>query len=309
MSESQRFLLDLAAIVFFMWLGASLGFTFDNLWKHGESEYKKQESAEIKGEHAANHETDGSIANSSDIGEQSNDHEDDAEQHRLPIRQLNVPIGLNMITLLAAVAGLVGLYMLYGTLEATRTQADTARKEFELSERPWVYIKTLTPTGDGLTYDQRGARFSFNVVLENIGHSPAARTWIYLEPYKFVVGKKIDFIAAQNQVCEPVKKKLSSANGLGYTLFPGQEKPLDWDVFVPLKDITANMIAPQPMVGCVDYEFEFKSGHHQTPIIFTVLKRRAGFPPQQGFALQMFEPVPAKDLVLQEWIEAGANAD
>jgi len=54
---------------------------------------------------------------------------------------------LNVITVIAASVGLVGLIILIYTLNATRiaanaskTQAGTAQKQFELSERPWLGI-------------------------------------------------------------------------------------------------------------------------------------------------------------------------
>jgi hypothetical protein len=209
----------------------------------------------------------------------------------------------------AAVVAIVGILILCGTLLVTRAQTTNAQKELELSERPWVFVKNICPTGEGLTYGKWGARFNFQLVLANIGHSPAAATWIYLEAYKPTTGQKIDSIAAQRRVCAPVKKRISDAHGLGYTLFPGQEKSLYWDVYIPPNALIPNFIGPQTMVGCVDYEFEFAKGHHQTPIIFSVMKRREGFPPEQGFALETFEAVPAKNLLLQEWIESGANAD
>ena len=239
----------------------------------------------------------------------------DEERHRLAeeeywCRSLRKQRNLNRITLVAAVAGLAGIGVLLKTLNATRIAADaakiqatTAQREFELSERPWVYVKNISPNDD-LTYNKRGARYSFRFTLSNVGHSPAAATWVYIDPYFTGMGKTIDYLIAQRATCDPLRKRKRNSRTLGTTLFPGQEKIFPQDVFV--KPASSADIFDGTFVGCIDYQFEFAEGHHQTPIIFSVDKRKPGYP--GAFAIMPNEVVPAFDLLIDEWIEA-VNAD
>ncbi len=207
------------------------------------------------------------------------------------------------------ILGLFGLCVVIGYTSVTAWLAyltsqsvAISQKQFEMSQRPWVYIKVILPNDD-LTHDKRGARYSFRFILSNVGHSPAAGTWIYIDPYFTGMGKQIDYLIAQRATCDPLRKRKRNPHTLGTTLFPGQEKPFIQDVFVKPKNSAD--IFDGAFVGCIDYGFEFAEGHHQTPIIFHVEK--SGY--LGALAIMPNENVPVSDLLIDEWIEAGSNAD
>jgi hypothetical protein len=130
--------------------------------------------------------------------------------------------------------------------------------------------------------------------LSNVGHSPAVAVWVYIDPYFTAIGQNIDYLKAQRATCDPLRGKKREPHALGATLFPGQEKLFPEDVFVKPKNATDTFFTGF-FVGCIDYQFGFAKGHHQTPILFMV-------------AIDPLECVPVSNLMIEEWIEE-ADAD
>jgi len=242
-------------------------------------------------------------------------------------RSLRKQRNLNVITFLAAIAGLAGIWVLWGTLKtakdqatAAKTQTQTAQQEFELSERPWVYFANVALVKP-LTYDPNGAQISLQFSLKNIGHSPAAATWINLTAF---AEHAPDFITEQKKLCDPIRSYPPSSHAIGYTIFPGQEIVLGETVYVPRKQIEAEVaywtnrfknakgkttIPLFPVVvGCVDYRFEFAPGHHQTPFVFTISRRNPKYP-DADFVLEPYKTISLANLKLEQWFEAGSDAD
>jgi hypothetical protein len=244
------------------------------------------------------------------------------EQYHLPWRQLNVAIGLNIITLITAIAGLFGLYILYGTLELTQIQTGTAQQELELSKRPWVFADIML--AKDLTYNVNGANITLRFVLHNIGNSPAAATWVNLVAFDMMFEGKSSPIDEQRKLCDPMRTYKPDPHAVGFTIFPGQIIQQDISTSISGKEINEVNAAIlrlikkpisnfrsrlYPMiVGCIDYQFEFAPGHHQTPFMYQLVVIK---PEQPGaaFSLDAYTPYTIALLNLQPWVEAGSNAD
>jgi hypothetical protein len=155
-----------------------------SLREYGKDKRQQQQAAENEGKHATNHETNRSLLNASNISYQADNHKDEAEQYSYQMRQLNVAIGLNMITLLAAIAGLFGLYILYGTLQATRNAANATRAEVVVSERAWIIPQINFQLPNETT---QMTPIDIRVTLTNTGKTPAKH--IFAEVYAEVLDK------------------------------------------------------------------------------------------------------------------------
>jgi hypothetical protein len=289
MSDSQRFLLDLAVIVFAMWLGAALVFTFGNSEEHRKRDRKEQQSAENEGEHSSNHQANRTIKYAAKIGYESDDHEYESEHHSLPIRQLNVAIGLNIITLLAAVAGLFGLYILYGTLNATRIQANTAQRELELSERPWISAKI--EVRKQLSFDaKRKGIMTIATNLINSGHPVALN--VEFRNAIVPLGASAAISNQIQQFCEPLRKRPHQI--FTNVVFPGDASPVAEVVAFSPEDVAKALdlmhrLDPKMdeitalVISCIDYQFSFTVEHHQTQYGF-LLARPVGDGIWRGFS-------------------------
>src|SRR5581483_1180093 len=62
------------------------------------------------------------------------------------------------------------------SIAEARRSADAAERALIAANRPWITIAVLPATP--IQFDQNGARFTFNYVIENIGHSPATNVSI-----------------------------------------------------------------------------------------------------------------------------------
>lgn len=80
-------------------------------------------------------------------------------------RQIRIAKWMNRLTGAAAIVGLLGLYVLWGTLSATSAQVETAR----LAQRPWVLLRDITIDGD---FEHTGNGM-FVAEMRNEGASPA----------------------------------------------------------------------------------------------------------------------------------------
>jgi hypothetical protein len=294
MSESQQFLLNFAALVFAMWVGAALAFTFGHPLKNRKGEHEKQQSTNNESRHTAKHQTNRAIVDTPNVGPESNSHENDAEQHRLPWRNLNVAVGLNMITLLAAVAGLFGLYILYGTLETTRLQANTSQREFELSERPWVYVTNLKVTQPlqfvGNVAAPMLATMGIGADLKNHGQSIALDVRCQMA----LVAEDINLKEQEKRTCEPLSTVANG--GESSAIFPDESVPIGKGDMMRASEIQKSMAIWKKlnskateliplMIICVDYQFSFSKEHH-----FSRYSYRIGIPVQGNGALQAITP-------------------
>lgn len=213
---------------------------------------------------------------------------------------------------------------------SAKDSADVAEKTLVATNRPWVKIKSITLDGplafEPSPNDHEG-RLDFKFVLENTGKSPAVRIWLDV---RLTISNIIDLRAEQKIFCDALRDNRMRAATQPMTirpemtLFPGDEitmKTQAWMNPEPLAKfrewagkIPGASVFPA-IVGCVLYEFTFDKGHHQTGIIYNVLKRTPypnehplpsyakipeGFPiTNQEGAVHLEGSIPASDLTIQ----------
>lgn len=225
---------------------------------------------------------------------------------------------------------------------------NTTRREFELSERPWVKAEVTIASAlmqarfaDTATLGRNDEwipspnnwdmvffpEITLNFRLENVGRSPAIRTWILAEFFPsisehFVVTKlggsfteHSDIIERQAAVCE--KAKLGPDVGNGFTLFPATGISKDEILTLRWTEMLAALakwqakgwkgarMAPE-IVGCVDYQFPFAPEHHQTPFMFRLVYAS---PEGREELVPAWEEIPQSQLRLKESPETGRDAD
>lgn len=192
------------------------------------------------------------------------------------------------------------------------TQALTAQREYELSERPWVYADVML--AKPLTYDVNGASITVRFILRNVGHSPAASTLINMAAYpQGAPSRASDPILEQKKLCDPMRLYPPDPHAGGFTLFPNQTPPTeDMTVTISRKEISDTQVAEikrwrlaKPLnflapiiVGCIDYRFEFSPNtHHQTGFIFNLLATRPETP-NARYALKTYKDYSLDSLSL-----------
>jgi hypothetical protein len=197
MSAATTFSLTLAALVFVMMAAAGIGLTLD---RSDWNEEQKQEVIDESEEVAEDHQTNPPTFQSSDASEHPNEDKWHGNQSRFQERQLRVAIGLNVITLALAIPAAFGLYILVGTLNATRTAADAAKQQAvaaRVALRPWVSTANEDGMSDTLTFafkpNWASVDYSLDIPLKNFGHSPATQVTplasLIWGPYKDVQNK------------------------------------------------------------------------------------------------------------------------
>lgn len=208
---------------------------------------------------------------------------------------------------------------------AAATQAYTGQREFEMSERPWVYVDTalLKP----LTYDVNGANITMRFILHNVGHSPATNTQINMVAYaEGAPNHASDPLVEQKKLCDPMRSYPPSAHEGGFTLFPAQISAVeDMTVTISRREISDTQLAQMNrsrlkkpidflspiIVGCIDYRVEFSpTVHHQTGFIFSLLATKPETP-NARYVLKSYTDYPLSSLSLDPMmvIYGGGDAD
>lgn len=175
--------------------------------------------------------------------------------------------------------GLMGLvYTLRETIEATRAaiqQARIAQQQLTLSERPWISVdvRAVKP----LVFSTSGAETDIQFMLRNLGHSPAKYVDFHFAALS-IFGNIEEARSEQQRICDHMRE-LSNSADIRDTILPG-EKLMQGRAFRITKSEVDEKTYRFPMrstillavVGCVDYQFTFAEGHHQTGFVFLVLQ-------------------------------------
>ena len=116
--------------------------------------------------------------------------------------------------------------------DAAKTAADTAARQLELSERPWVFadIAPVMP----LTFDNTGMNLTLQFVVKNTGHSPAF-VWKDEEIFAEPSGK--DPIAERERFCHDVQLAEIKNPKFSDTVFPGVVPPQNISLGVSWENI------------------------------------------------------------------------
>jgi hypothetical protein len=231
-----KFLLAFVALIFIVMIAATVGYSFDR--SEWNEEEHKQESTSEREESAEDDQTDRPASQPSNIREYSDKNHRRGNQNRFQERQLRIAIGLNIITLALAVPAALGLYILIGTLNATRVAADASKQQAVAAEaalRPWISPEDAINIVRPLTLDfskpnQINLNYAIDVPFKNFGKSPAIEVapWglIVWGPYKEIQGKLKEL---RQYKCGPeFLTDLMQINGAGTFVPPEAE------IFYPL---------------------------------------------------------------------------
>lgn len=193
------------------------------------------------------------------------------------------------------VVGVIGLiaYVIinHGLLVATQQQLDLARSEFEATQRPWIFAQTaqigdagleLNPAGmkksAGFVYGFDGAWIELVFTLINEGHSPAKRVAILPAIYARDVStpekNAVDMQRGWAKTkCDETRSGETVVGGI--TLFPNAPESEKVWMRMPTAEVMRLIGTPMTTImvtGCVDYQYEFGAGHHQTQFLYEVDK-------------------------------------
>lgn len=187
-----------------------------------------------------------------------------------PGRLEYVSFAVGLLTLLALAVYTLINYQLY----------KTTRRQFEMSERPWVYadVSVVGP----LVFEKDGsAHVTLRFDLKNIGHSVAVSVNPSVGLFALQTGLPEEIAVDRRRICG---QRPSRTHGM--TVFPGQKKP---PYFIK-PSMTAARVEPGRLkfakpragllelhiIGCIEYRASFSSTDHQT-----------------GFNYDLAEPDPA----------------
>jgi hypothetical protein len=199
---------------------------------------------------------------------------------------------------------------------AAQDAADTAQKQLEMSERPWVVAEfspsePLKFTADG------GIDFGVGGKLTNIGHSVA----LYVHDTPLINLQEISLAALhpkqkQKEACDLIRstaERFPSFNS-GDTLFPQDVAYENMPLHFTKEEVekarvgNTNTITGLVIVGCVDYVFSFSPKHHQTGYVYEIIK-----PSPRGqigsLPIKIGETVLPNQLVVRRSILGGFYAD
>jgi hypothetical protein len=227
---------------------------------------------------------------------------------------------------------IVNIYQMSATrdaAQAAKSAADTAQKQLEMSERPWLILQGITVDPPGFIFPKEGgAQISIRPQIKNIGHSVAtgvifsvklfnpSRTSFFTEP-----------LTKQQDLCKPIADKpiINSQWGRGVgdlVIFPSdieqswfyglnltQSEMDSTKLTVKIGDRDIGLLAPF-IVGCVDYQYPTSTRHHQTQFIYRL--ERVNHAAKPGaiptIAIRIGEPVSAPDVVIIKFPFGGFNA-
>lgn len=221
------------------------------------------------------------------LGDQRAGTDDPADQkdHRAKEREHwartnKIASALNWITLVAAVASLLGLGILYGTLQQTRKQAEAAIKSNEAaidalhqSQRPWVTVSAEDIQSADVS-TQRGFVVRFPLIVKNSGNSIAISAFVKAFPYR-----EGDIFPNLQVPCREADKEMASMNETfkeptGFIVAPGGEikrsiiaqalTQLDKPLPHPIDLAPYNGSFSFYILGCVSYmdQFNLPRPHH-----------------------------------------------
>ena len=139
--------------------------------------------------------------------------------------------------------------------DATKSAAQTAARQLELAERPWL-TSTVSVASD-LTYDDLGGHLTLHYVVENIGNSPAISVVISPELYPTT---RLDSFYERRRICTDSQASKSS---FGYTIFPKRPVEVYVSITMAKQDMAiaskavGNSFLPVDVVDCIGYRTSF----------------------------------------------------
>lgn len=184
---------------------------------------------------------------------------------------------LNRLTFIGAAAAIAAFAVLWLQLRDTRSQ-------LEVSERPWLSVDPIRFSN--LSFDKNGGHFAVKFLITNVGHSPATHVQLEVKLIATTFNESGVFkepAAEQKRLCDDARTpKRELSDFLAFVLFPEQKTTRDVGMSISPADIThaesllQGAVRPSiflTVAGCVDYQFAFEAGHHQTGFLYTLSRR------------------------------------
>jgi hypothetical protein len=195
-------------------------------------------------------------------------------------RQLAVARKLNRITLLAGLAALAGLYVLYLQADAAKIAAQAALGQFHVSLRPWIspthkiHDDRLTVSKDG------GIQIYLDTTVENVGQSIAMdlSSWNDMLILDATMDKEAAIVRLKQQ-CDANLHPDPKSRPIQEVLFPKQTMSMPPShIGLTKKQLSEAKfrngevkIIGLAIIGCISYRASFESPEslrHQTRFIY-----------------------------------------
>lgn len=175
---------------------------------------------------------------------------------------------LKRLGIAAGIAYTIITYFMYlannRAANAARESADTATRQLELTERPWVDAN-ITINGP-FSYNVNGALLNVLITIHNSGNSPAFNATI--EPRLMMTFGGQDPWKVRNEVCQDTARQVTKF-GLGTSLFPNRDFQSPQSVQLGKADIESaqklwqghlgNQIVDPHLVVCIAYRPTFNA--------------------------------------------------
>ncbi len=166
------------------------------------------------------------------------------------------------------------VYATTGLRESTDKLWEASERQHVATQRPWVKVDSIRLASD-LIFENGEGWIDLLVTVSNKGNSPGLRVRV---DAKIVARNQISLLEEQaafaaNFRTDPMPSEFRPE----ITSWPGDQiefrtrawmNSLDMRRFKPLANNTPFPISLLTIVGCVDYEFSFSPGHHQTGLIY-----------------------------------------
>jgi hypothetical protein len=205
-----------------------------------------------------------------------------ADEKKFRHSQLSIGKWLNVVTAVGTLTALVGLVYLYATLRAARKSAnaakeasETASKQLELSDRPWVDARIAI--NGPFEFNINGGNIHLGFELLNAGHLPALNTVVEALPVdsNFTGTRQPEEYVAQ--ACRTANRMIEEYPSLGVALFPNIPFAEGETITLTAADLAKyhgkgsrfpGIILQPSVVVCVGYRPTFKSVIYHTSYIF-----------------------------------------
>lgn len=204
----------------------------------------------------------------------SEDNERYANEQRDRTRQIGLSSNLNLITGVAAAISLLALGALYISLGISRTQANTSKREFESSQRPWL---TLQVRAEKLVIKKEFAVIDpTTAVWTNTGHSVAQNVRYYpsLITEETRTGKE----------CEGISKQAAEEGHVGTAVFPGETVGMEQiagekgTLEEDLKKSSTPGFLSFRLIACLSYNSSIDDIRHFTRVEYRVEQTQVPLP-------------------------------
>lgn len=157
------------------------------------------------------------------------------------------------------------LALMKSSNETASTAANTAQKEFEASQRPWIKVQ-LHHTGDLVREKDGGLALPLSIKMENIGNMVAQNA--YPHPGFYLGEGFVDEIKNRQSQLALEFKPVADSNHAGLTIFPGDSFTIPMTIRAAQGDVDEKSKAHSEMglADCIPWLFIVGSVHYKSAI-------------------------------------------